>query len=104
MTFVKLLLPEFRGWVAAAVNDLNSADKVPIHWLVRRPPAAHADFARGRLGMIDGDDRAKASGAAEHCVCVRDLLGPNTVVDEAHSAEGVCMSVEGGQFARRNEE
>ena len=54
--------------------------------------------------MIDGDDGAKAPGTAEHCVRVGNLRGSNAVVDEACCAEGIRVSVEGGQFAAGNEE
>src|SRR6266568_1764206 len=53
MAFAKLLFPEVCCGIAAAIDNLNRGDEVQIHWLTRCPPAAHADFARGRFGMID---------------------------------------------------
>src|SRR5579863_2610750 len=104
MALKKLLLPEMRRRITAAVDHFNGGDQIHIDGPFRRPTATHADFSGGRFWMVDGSDGSQTAGITKHRIHVGNLGRPDTIVDEAACAEDVRMPVKGCKFPGGNEQ
>src|SRR5713226_7951270 len=103
---IELPLPEGQSSVWAflrpAVHRLNGLHQAGVCRRRRVPAAAHADFARRRVGMIQGDKAAELVGVAKQRIDVRHFARADTEVQWLRSAEKVGMTVERRHLSSKN--